>query len=128
MDPVNLFNLASKQAEWLSSRQKAVASNVANANTPGYQARDVQNFTDIVQNKAISMKVTHVQHMDLTENGMEAQAIRPDNAGGVTHSGNNVNLEEEMSKGAAIGREMSLNTAIVKAFHRMTMLTIRGGS
>ncbi|ALE02970.1 flagellar basal body rod protein FlgB [Bartonella ancashensis] len=128
MDPVNLFDIANKQAEWLSARQKAVASNVANANTPGYKAHDIQNFTDVMYGKSISMNVTHNRHMDLTESGMEVREVRLGSAGETTHSGNNVDLEEEMSKGAGIVREMSLNTAIVKAFHRMTMLTVRGGS
>ncbi|EJF88599.1 hypothetical protein ME3_01057 [Bartonella melophagi K-2C] len=46
----------------------------------------------------------------------------------ITHSGNNVDLEEEMRKGGEVNREMFLNTAIVKAFHRMMMVTVKGGS
>lgn len=37
MQPVNLFDLATQQAKWLSVRQTTVASNVANINTPGYR-------------------------------------------------------------------------------------------
>ncbi|AQX18620.1 flagellar basal-body rod protein FlgB [Bartonella sp. CDC_skunk] len=128
MDSVNFFEMANKQANWLSVRQKAIASNVANANTPGYKARDVEDFTAVLQNKTISMAVTNVHHMDITENGMETHIIRPENVMEVTHSGNDVNLEEEMRKGGDVSREISLNTAIVKAFHRMTMATVRGGA
>nr|CDP80554.1 Flagellar basal body rod protein FlgB [Bartonella schoenbuchensis] len=128
MDSVNLFDIANKQADWLTVRQKAIASNVANANTPGYKARDVQDFPAVLQNQTISMAVTNVRHIDLTDNGMEAQAIRSENIMEITHSGNNVDLEEEMRKGGEVNREMSLNTAIVKAFHRMMMVTVKGGS
>ena len=31
MQPIQLFEVASKQAEWLSVRQKVVATNIANA-------------------------------------------------------------------------------------------------
>ncbi|WP_208541582.1 MULTISPECIES: flagellar basal body rod protein FlgB [Bartonella] len=128
MDSVNLFDIANKQADWLTVRQKAIASNVANANTPGYKARDVQDFPTILQNQTISMAVTNVRHIDLTDNGMEARAIRSENVMEITHSGNNVDLEEEMRKGGEVSRDMSLNTAIVKAFHRMMMVTVKGGS
>ncbi|MEL6089633.1 flagellar basal body rod protein FlgB [Bartonella schoenbuchensis] len=128
MDSVNLFDIANKQADWLTVRQKAIASNVANANTPGYKARDVQDFPTVLQNQTISMAVTNVRHIDLTDNGMEARAIRSENVMEITHSGNNVDLEEEMRKGGEVSREMSLNTAIVKAFHRMMMVTVKGGS
>ena len=32
MDPVSLFELATSQSKWLSARQSAVASNIANIN------------------------------------------------------------------------------------------------
>ena len=34
MQPIQLFDLASRQAEWLTIRQQVVAGNIANANTP----------------------------------------------------------------------------------------------
>ncbi|MHC5308403.1 flagellar basal body rod protein FlgB [Bartonella sp. LJL80] len=128
MGPVNLFDMASRQADWLAVRQKTVAGNVANANTPGYKARDVQSFSAVLQNDTMAMAVTNNAHMDVTDNGMEARALRPEDTIETTHSGNDVNLEEEMRKGGEIGREMSMNTAIVKAFHRMMMATVKGGS
>ena len=39
--PLFLFELASSQARWLELRQSTIATNVANANTPGFKARDV---------------------------------------------------------------------------------------
>jgi len=120
MDPVNLFDLANKQADWLAARQKTVASNVANVNTPGYKAREVKDFAAILNNDTMAMAVTNSKHMDVTDNGMESHAIRPEETIETTHSGNNVNLEDEMRKGGEIGQQMSLNTVIVKAFHRMS--------
>lgn len=128
MGPVNLFDIANKQADWLATRQKTVASNVANVNTPGYKARDVKDFAAILNNDTMAMAVTNSKHMDVTDNGMESHAMRPEYTIETTHSGNNVNLEEEMRKGGEIGQQMSLNTVIVKAFHRMMMATVKGGS
>ena len=37
------------------------------------------------------------------------------------HSGNSVSLEQEMVKGGDVNREYSMNTAIVRSFHRMLL-------
>ena len=46
MDPtrIGLFDLAEKRLVWTAQRQSVLAANIANANTPAYQARDVQSF------------------------------------------------------------------------------------
>lgn len=41
-------------------------------------------------------------------------------------SGNSVVLEQELVKDGEIRRSFELNTAIVRAFHRMMMMTTRG--
>ena len=48
MEPVNLFDLATRQSQWLAVRQSAIASNIANVNTPGYTANDVEPFEKVL--------------------------------------------------------------------------------
>lgn len=127
MEPIHLFTIATKQAEWLAVRQKAVAGNIANANTPNYQTRDVQPFSAVLNKEAIGMTQTDVRHMDIAGNRVEAAALAPEKTGETTHSGNTVQIEDELQKGSEIAREMSLNTAIVKSFHRLMMATVKGG-
>ncbi len=38
----DVFDLAARQASWLLARQRVVAQNVANANTPGYKTADLE--------------------------------------------------------------------------------------
>ena len=45
MEPVYLMKLANAHQNWLSVRENTIAQNVANANTPGYRAKDVESFT-----------------------------------------------------------------------------------
>ena len=45
---LNLLQLASKRMEWLADRQKLIASNIANADTEGYQPKDVNSFEDFL--------------------------------------------------------------------------------
>jgi flagellar basal-body rod protein FlgB len=49
MQPIQLFELTSKQAHWLTVRQSVVAGNIANANTPGYAAREVAAFEAVIE-------------------------------------------------------------------------------
>lgn len=49
---MSFFRLASQRMEWLAARQKVIAENVANADTPGFSARDVQGFEDFLNARA----------------------------------------------------------------------------
>jgi flagellar basal-body rod protein FlgB len=123
MEPVNLFDLATQQSRWLAVRQKTVAGNVANVNTPGYVAKDVEPFQKVLDRTAVSMALTRPGHLSsqATEAGFAVRANDQDPA--ILPSGNSVVLENELLKAGEIHRQFELNTAIVKAFHRMLMLT-----
>lgn len=45
MDPtkIGLFDLAEKRLVWTAQRQSVLAANIANANTPRFQAREVKS-------------------------------------------------------------------------------------
>lgn len=122
MEPVNLFDLAAQQSRWLAVRQSAVAGNVANVNTPGYVAVDVEPFEKVLDRTGVRMAATHAGHMtgQTTESGF---AIRAEDSPSLRPSENSVVLENELLKAGEIRRQFELNTAIVKAFHRMLMLT-----
>jgi flagellar basal-body rod protein FlgB len=116
--PVYLFDVASSYAQWLSLRQAAISSNVANANTPGYKGQDIEPFNKLLDAKVVSMAVTSPKHIT-TGTSLRAQGTRKEDSWDVVHSGNSVSLEQEMLKAGDINRDYSLNTAIVKSFHRM---------
>ncbi|WP_412057565.1 flagellar basal body protein [Bartonella sp. DGB2] len=124
---VNFFQLANRQAQWLAVRQGVIAGNIANVNTPGYHSRDVADFSTILQNKTVSMITTDPHHMDVGGDDMGVEITASGRGAEVTHSDNNVNLEEEVRQGGALGRDMALNVSLVKAFHRMLMASVRNG-
>lgn len=125
MQPVNLFELASQQAQWLSVRHTAVSSNIANANTPGYGTMEVEPFEAILDQTRVAMKSTHPRHIAVGV-GSAALVVRQDAESKPTSpSGNTVVLENELMKSGEVRRSFELNTAVVKAFHRMLMLTTR---
>ena len=124
MQPVNLFDLASQQARWLSVRQSAVAGNIANINTPGYEAVDVQPFERVLEGSKLRMQPTAPGHIALGARGGEFD-VRTDETAAVSASGNSVTIEQELVKAGEVRRGFEMNTAIVKAFHRMMMMTVR---
>jgi len=126
MEPIQLFNLATRQAEWLSVKQKTVATNVANANTPNFNAREVVPFGIILNQAPIAMAQTHALHMDNVQSPLESATRQVEKNREITHSGNNVVVEDELMKGSEAGRDMSLNTSIVRSFHRMMLMTVKG--
>ena len=54
-----VLQLASQRTQWLSARESLIASNVANANTPGYQAIDLQPFSAVLDSTQVSMVSTN---------------------------------------------------------------------
>jgi flagellar basal-body rod protein FlgB len=123
---VNLFDLAAKQAEWLSVRQSAIAGNIANVNTPGYRALTVEPFSKILDGTRVGLQATQASHL-VGGAGRESIAVRQrDDADDATPSGNSVSLENELLDAGEVRRTFELNTAIVKAFNRMTMLASKG--
>ena len=108
-----LLEVASLQARWLAARQAVTAENVANASTPGYRARDVAAFDEVLARFSGAGQ-------------SKVQAAFDSNSWEVRPSGNSVSLEEEMVRAGGISRSYALNTGIVSAFHRMTMQALRG--
>ncbi|MBD8553468.1 flagellar basal body rod protein FlgB [Rhizobium sp. CFBP 8762] len=128
MQPIQLFELASRQAEWLSVRQSVVAGNIANANTVGYRAKDVTPFSAVLEQTGVKMAATHAAHF--TDTGSSADNIGTREAAltksiGVQESGNSVGLAEELMKSGQIKREAELANGLIKSFHRMMLMTVR---
>ena len=69
MEPVNLFDLAAQQSRWLAVRQSAVAGNIANVNTPGYGAVDVEPFEKVLDNTGVAMAATQAGHLSGRRDG-----------------------------------------------------------
>jgi flagellar basal-body rod protein FlgB len=124
VDPIYLFDVASSQAKWLALRQATISSNVANANTPGFRAQDIEPFDKILDSKVVPVAVTSPNHMT-SGSSVQSQGVRKEKSWEVVHSGNSVSLEQEMLKAGDINRDFSLNTAIVKSFHRMFMTSVK---
>ena len=102
---IPLFSMLRGRLGYLSDRQRLIAQNVANAETPGYSPNDLKAFTIDTGMKAQAtgaMTVTQPGHMALptsaqggAQHRFKAQKIRDSET---TLDGNSVVLEEEMMK------------------------------
>ncbi|MBR0975766.1 flagellar basal body rod protein FlgB [Bradyrhizobium japonicum] len=119
--PLYLFELASSQARYLELRQSTIATNVANANTPGFKARDVEPFNKVLDSMPVRLATTSPSHMQLSAAETDTRKIAKKDSWDVVHSGNSVSLEQEMIKGSDVSRDYSMNSAVVRSFHRMLL-------
>jgi flagellar basal-body rod protein FlgB len=115
---VPLFSMLRTRMRWHQERQKLLAENVANAETPGYRARDLRmpSFQSLVRGSGAASAMepavtgstaaagmagvsqTSVRHIPLTAAQSTRFDIRRDTGVTTTPDGNRVNLEDEMMK------------------------------
>ena len=127
MEQVSLLDLASRKTAWLSVRQAVIAQNIANANTPGYETKDVGAFEDVLAKTKLDMAATDGAHFSsgLTAAGGGTLQVGPADGFEITESGNSVGLETEMAKAGEVNRGYLLTTSVVKSFHSMLMAALK---
>jgi len=103
---IPLLSMLKDRMAWLGQRQNVLSQNVANADTPGYTARDLKpiDFEQALRNVASPNRFS----VGLTTDDPRHIAIAPQGAGAFadvntpdtesTPSGNSVSLEQEMIK------------------------------
>ncbi len=125
---MDIFALASAHNSWGTARQSIIAANIAHADTPGFKAKDISAFAAEMKAANLRMNTTHTQHIQPTGAEAAGHSSKTDIPWEVSHSGNSVTLEQELLKSGEVQRDLSLNHAIVKSFHRMMLAGLRSGS
>jgi len=116
-----ILSVLRTRMEWVQARQKVLAENVANADTPGFRPRD------LVQpkfNQPGTLREPHVGGVSLERTNPLHLAGFPDNGAtfrstssggfGVTPTGNAVNLENQMTKIAGNQMDYEVATTLYK--------------
>ncbi|MGE4529558.1 MAG: flagellar basal body rod protein FlgB [Rhodospirillaceae bacterium] len=112
MDLQNLtfFQMAQERMDWLAQRQKVVSQNLANANTPGYAAKDLKeiDFKDTLSRtlakdtQSVAVTRTDPKHLSgtLPKSGpYRVETVRRPYE--YTLDKNGVDVEEQMAKAAS---------------------------
>jgi flagellar basal-body rod protein FlgB len=100
---IPLFAVMKNKLSYHSERQAVLAQNIANADTPGYQARDIAapDFKSMAfpATQKITMRQTDSQHFGASVSGVSIfKAEKRPKTYERTPTGNNVVIEEEMAK------------------------------
>lgn len=111
MFDLSIANVTKNKLSYLSERQKVVATNIANANTPGYVAQDVEepDFAGMVSdslNNRLAMAVTNPKHISsapVQGGRFKVYTPKPDTA--LTIDGNGVDLEGQLNEASKIKSE-----------------------
>jgi flagellar basal-body rod protein FlgB len=126
MDPsrIGLFDLAEKRLQWTAQRQGVLAANIANANTPAFQARDVESFASVLAGQgSLEPEVTQPGHMaGTTPSGLASLTRNPAKARGL--DGNSVALDQQLTKVADTETTQSLVTTVWKKYMGMFSMAL----
>ena len=108
--------MADAMARHAEMRQSVVAQNTANSDTPGYKARDVIPFTELVEGgtPGIGLRKTRASHLHGAD-GTATRILQQDRAGAAEPNGNSVSVELEMLKAVAVKKQHDQALAIYRS-------------
>ena len=128
MADVSLMGAISNRMDHLIARQGLVTSNIANANTPGYIAKDT-TFEKLVASQPTGlqgMKTTHSKHLAGTVSSAGGRVFENDS--NIRHDGNSVKLDEEALKLNEIQMNYGLVTQLYTKQKQLQQLVVRQGN
>jgi flagellar basal-body rod protein FlgB len=109
-----LTNSLERYMDLLSDRQKLVASNIANADTPGYKTKDIDfqfEFVSAMSQQGVSAKPNVIEAQDLT----------------TRNDGNNVSMDREARLLSENALRFNLASSLYKAQIRAIRTAIQEG-
>jgi len=102
--PVSMLALSSSMARHAATRHALISQNIANADTPGYKAKDVADFSAVLKAQAMGQGEASLDPMAVIE--------RPTVG---SPNGNSVSLEEELMRGAAAKQDHQLAISMYRS-------------
>lgn len=113
------LNIANKALDGLSYRRNVISQNVANVDTPGYHALEM-NFESELQRSMssspkLAIKTTNERHQLSTSDASGPYQARLRTGGSERVDGNNVDIDQELMEMSETGiRYSALTTAVSK--------------
>ena len=111
-EKLDVIRMAKAMNAHAGARQSLVARNVANADTPGYRARDVVVFSD-TYSQDDGMRATRSKHRGA--NTLSAAPGVVASGGSGSPNGNDVSIEMETVKSASARQDHEMALAIYRA-------------
>lgn len=126
---LNVFKLAHAMASHAGKRQALVSQNIANADTPGYHAKDIKPFKEVFSEGANpgAMRASRARHLNGAGAGLGGAmdwAVTT-TKGGSDPNDNSVSIEEQMLKSVEVKRQHDRALAIYKSSMNVLRTSIR---
>ncbi|MFZ4761487.1 MAG: flagellar basal body rod protein FlgB [Alphaproteobacteria bacterium] len=130
VESLNLIRQLGQKMNWLDQRQRLLSENIANANTPGYQPRDLAKFEPEKSTlSTMPVEKTNPKHIQSPAHKMAALIKEERKPYDVTPSGNSVVLEDQMRMSAENAVDHQAITQIYRKQMNLLKTAIgRGGS
>jgi flagellar basal-body rod protein FlgB len=114
-DQIGTLRMASALTAHATQRQKLIARNVANADTPGFRSRDLAGFAETYgAQPATEMRASQPGHLTGTGwGGANVRALDTDSE--PAPNGNTVSIEDEMFRSAEAKREFDISLTVTKS-------------
>jgi flagellar basal-body rod protein FlgB len=93
---IGLFDLAEKRLAWVDQRQTLLAQNIANANTPNFQAKDVTPFAQTLAEIAPDLARTNTRHLSGAVSKLRNDMHQRPQSKAI--DGNAVSMDEQLTK------------------------------
>jgi len=128
---IGLFKAIAAKMGFLDKRQSVVAQNVANADTPAYQARDLVpvDFSSVLKaatgdTRSVQMQTSHPMHMPVAYELANPKNREQKFTYEVAPAGNAVILEEQMLKASETTLDYNLMTSLYQKNIAMLRMAI----
>lgn len=102
----DVFAIAEKKLAWVDQRQSVLVQNIANVNTPGYVARDVKPFSEVLASEARRTTSSDTAALLPTKHAATGRSL----------DGNAVVLDEQLEKIAETDTAHQLSMNLYKKY------------
>lgn len=126
LNSIGLFKTASERMQWLSTRQQVISENIANADTPGYKAKDLEPF-EMELSRARGLRATHEKHISTSRGGDFAVREATDHWG-ESPNGNTVSLEQQTIKASESAEDYQAAVNVYKKSLQLMKMAASGGN
>lgn len=118
LNKLPLFSMIAQRMNWLGERQKVLAQNIANADTPDYAPRDLKevDFRKMVAGASAKLQPasTDAKHIAGAGGSAATPSVTKPKPTETTISGNSVSLDVELMKIADTGMDYQLVTNLYR--------------
>ncbi|THD85536.1 FlgB family protein [Aliigemmobacter aestuarii] len=123
---LEILQMAQALASHAGARQGLTAANVANADTPGFKARDLPAFAEVyrVADPALNLRQTRPGHLGGPDDQAAGAVPSP---GAMKPNGNTVSLEAEMVRAAQVRGQHDMALAVYRSAATMIRSSLGRG-